>query len=161
MLCISFMVRPLGRTDTKICYTLLHTEEFASLHPYCVCPLFIFAKAANLISTLRIEWRTEKRVYKTKIFLCEVRTSLSSLRKGQSEKLIAVICMWHKVHQSHWMLKALAGSQSAFLTPPKFPSMSSYPLVYVLCSVYMPRWTGDELLEIPARTSVWMHTPVS
>lgn len=34
---------------------LLHAEEFSSLHPYCVFPLFIFAKEAILTSTLRFK----------------------------------------------------------------------------------------------------------
>lgn len=80
---------------------LLHTKEFTSLHPHCVLTLFIFAKAAILTNTPRIKWRTKKGVYEAYFFLCEEIASLSSLRKGHSEKLLAVICVLHKVRWSH------------------------------------------------------------
>lgn len=143
---------------------LLHAEELTSLHPYCVFPMLIFAKAAILTSTLRIKWRTEKGICETFFFfffLCEAIKSSLSLRKGQSEELLAVICMPHKVHQSHLTLKALASLQSTFLTASKFPSMSSQSLVCVVCSVYMTRWSRDKLLGPPVGMSCWMHNPIS
>lgn len=123
---------------------LLYAKEFTSLHPYCVLTLLIFVKAAILTSTLRIKWRTKKEAYEAYFFLCEEITSLSPLRKGHSEKLLAVICMLHKVHWSHRTLKALSGSQSTISHSMK---ISIWPLVYVFYSEYMSIWSGNELWD--------------
>lgn len=146
---MSFMVRALGRTDIKTCYCYMLKNS----HHYIPTVFFLCSYLQRKPSWPVPRDSSEELKKEYVRFLCKAITSSLSLRKGHSEKLLAVICMLHKVHQSQWMLKALAGSQTTFLTASKLPSMFSLPLVYVVCSVHMPRCSRDELLGLPS----WMY----